>query len=127
VSPALDRAHNVTRKSVTVNRVPNGAGERIHTRIAGAVYGGGRRRILAATLYTKPRNARSSLHGRIQISLQRKSGGRWRALGVSQAGPLPGPVKLARRLRPGRYRAVFRFPGDRSCAAAVARRAFTVS
>jgi hypothetical protein len=124
---AVDRAHNVTTKSVTVNRVPDGAGERIRTRIAAAVYGSGRRRIAAGTLYTQPSSARSSLRGRINISLERKSGSRWRPVGQARAASVPGPVKVARKLKPGRYRAVFRFAGYKSFGPSVARRTFTVS
>jgi Glycosyl hydrolase catalytic core len=124
---AVDRAHNVSTRSVTVNHVPYGTGEPIRTRIAGAVYGGGRRRVVAGTLYTKPRAARSSVRGRIQISLERRTGGRWRPFGRAHDVAVPGPVTAARRFKPGRYRAVIRFPGDRSFLPASARRAFTVS
>ena len=123
---AVDRAHNVTTKTVTVNRVPYSQGERIRTRLAPAVYGSGRRRVLAATLYTKPRAARSSIRGQLQFSLQRRTGGRWRPLG-RVAGAVPGPITVARKFTPGRYRVVIRFPGYKSFVPAVARRSFTVS
>jgi hypothetical protein len=124
---ATDRARNVTTKSVTVNRVPYGHGERIRTRIARAVYGSGRRRVVAGTLYTKPRTARSSVRGDILISLQRKAGGRWRSYGRAHTGAVPGPITVARRFKPGRYRAVLRFAGYKSFAPTVARHSFTVS
>jgi hypothetical protein len=124
---AMDRARNITRRSVTVHRVPSGEGERIRTRIRPAVYGGGRKRVVAGALFTKPTAARSEVRGSIVITLERQAGRRWRAVGYARTGSASRPLSVSRRFRPGRYRAVIRFRGYKSFAPAIARRTFRVS
>jgi hypothetical protein len=124
---AVDRAHNASTRKITVNRVRYGDGEAIATRIAAAVYGSGRRRVVAGTLFTRPSAARSSLRGLVRIRLERRTGGRWRPFGRVHSGSASRPVTVARRFRPGRYRAVIRFGGFKSFAPAVKHRSFTVS
>jgi Big-like domain-containing protein/cellulase (glycosyl hydrolase family 5) len=117
-----DAAHNVATKSVTVNRVAWGAGEPIATRVSLKVYGGGKTRLVAAQLFTKPAAALPFARGRLLIAFERRAGPRWRKYAAASA------VKVQRRkkFKKGKYRVTVTFPGDRAFRPAVARKSFTV-
>jgi Glycosyl hydrolases family 39/Bacterial Ig domain len=111
---AVDKALNVSTSQVTVNRVGYGDGEDVRTRIAVGVYGTGKKRLVAGTLFTKPAVARSNVRGRLQISFERKAGKRWVPTGAAAAGSVRKAVKVNRKFKPGKYRAVLSFAGYKS-------------
>jgi hypothetical protein len=123
---AVDDALNVSEKAITVNRVPYGDGEAVPTRIALGLYGSGRSRIAAGTLFTRPAEAKPFLRGRLQIAFERKAGSRWRPFGAAAGGSVASALKRTRKFKPGRYRVVITFAGHKSFKPAVARRSFTV-
>jgi hypothetical protein len=123
---AMDRAHNVTTRAVTVTKVPYGLGEAIPTRIALHLYGGGPNRLAGVALYTSPHEARGLAQGSLSVRWERRSGGGWVPVGGADSGGLGSTLRSRRHLAPGRYRAVAEFTGFRSFRRAVARRAFTV-
>jgi hypothetical protein len=124
---AVDNAQNPSVSEVTVNRVPYGDGEDIRTRIAVGVYGRGRKRIIAGTLYTKPAVARSLVRGRLQVTFERKAGKRWVPMGTTSGGSVRKSVKVTRKFKPGKYRAVLSFPGYKSFRPSLVARPFKVS
>jgi hypothetical protein len=111
---AVDNAQNVSMSEVIANRVPYGDGEDVRTRIAVGVYGSGKSRIVAGTLFTKPALARDFVRGRIQISFERKAGKRWIPTGSAAGGSVKKAVKVTRKFKPGKYRAVLTFGGFKS-------------
>jgi Cellulase (glycosyl hydrolase family 5) len=123
---AVDNAQNVSMSEVTVNRVPYGDGEDVRTRISVGVYGRGKSRIIAGTLYTKPAVARSLVRGRLQVTFERKAGKRWVPMGTTAGGSVRKSVKVTRKFKPGKYRAVLSFPGYKSFRPALAARPFRV-
>ena len=123
---ARDAALNVTERSVTVNRVAYGDGEKIRTRISVGLYGKGKSRLAAAALYTLPGEAKRFLRGRMTIAFERKAGKRWRPFGGAARGSVSRSVKRRRKFKAGRYRVVMRFAGYKSFKPAVARRAFRI-
>jgi cellulase (glycosyl hydrolase family 5) len=123
---AVDAALNVTQKDVTVNRVPYGDGEPVRTRIAVGLYGTGKARIAAGTLFTRPAEAKPFLQGRMTIAFERKAGSRWRPFGGAAGGPVARAVQHRRKFKPGRYRVVVSFAGYKSFKPAVSRRSFAI-
>jgi hypothetical protein len=123
---AVDNAQNVSMSEVTVNRVHYGAGEDVATRIGMGVYGRSKTRTVVGRLYTKPAVARLSVRGRMQITFERKSGSRWVPMGRAAGGNVRKHVKLSRKFKPGRYRAVLHFPGYKSFRPSAAARAFRI-
>ena len=123
---AVDNAQNVSVSEVTANRVPYGDGEDVRTRIAVGVYGTGKARLIAGTLYTKPAVARSLVRGRLQITFERKAGKRWVPMGRTAGGPARKAVKIRRKFKPGKYRAVLSFPGYKSFRPTLVARPFRV-
>ena len=126
VVKAVDAALNVSTTEVTVNRVPYGEGEDVATRIAVGVYGSGKKRLVAGTLYTRPAVARSRVHGRMQITFERKAGRKWIPTGSASAGSARKSVKVRRKFKPGKYRAILSFSGYKSFRPAKVTRAFRV-
>ena len=123
---ARDAALNVTERSVTVNRVNYGEGEPVRTRISIGLYGKGKSRIAAATLFTRPGEAKPFLRGRMNIAFERKAGKRWRPFGRAAGGSVSRALQRQRKFKAGKYRVVMKFAGYKSFKPAVARRAFTV-
>jgi hypothetical protein len=123
---AVDNALNVSVSEVTANRVPYGDGEDVRTRIAVGVYGTGKARLIAGTLYTKPAVARSLVRGRLQVTFERKAGRRWVPMGRAAGGPARKAVKIRRKFKPGKYRAVLSFPGYKSFRPTLVARPFRV-
>ncbi len=126
VVKAVDAALNVSTSQVVVNRVPYGDGEQLHTRIAVGVYGTGKKRLVAGRLYTKPAVARGRVHGRMQITFERKAGSHWIPTGSASGGSVRKSVKVRRKFKPGKYRAILSFPGYKSFRAATVTRPFKV-
>jgi hypothetical protein len=123
---AVDRAHNVSTRSVTVTRVPYGQGESIPTRIALRVYGSGADRLAGGQLYTLPHAARALARGSLVVRFERMAGSAWAAAGSSTRAPVNGAVRARRHLAAGRYRVVAEYAGYHSFRRAVARRVFSV-
>jgi hypothetical protein len=123
---AVDKARNVSVSEVTVNRVPYGFGEDVRTRIAVGVYGSGKSRVVAGTLFTRPAEARPMLRGRLQITFERRAGSRWVPMGRAAGGNVRKAVKVRRKFRPGKYRAVLSFAGYNSFRPVEVRRPFKV-
>ena len=123
---AVDKALNVSVSEVTANRVPYGDGEDVRTRIAVGVYGTGKARLIAGTLYTKPAVARSLVRGRLQVTFERKAGKRWVPMGRSAGGSARKAVKIRRKFKPGKYRAVLSFAGYKSFRPTLVARPFRV-
>jgi hypothetical protein len=123
---AEDNAQNVSMSEVTANRVPYGDGEDVRTRIAVGVYGSGKKRIVAGTLFTKPAVARSLVRGRLQITFERKAGKRWIPTGAASGGSVSKAVKVTRKFKPGKYRAVLSFGGYKSFRPTLVVRPFKV-
>jgi Glycosyl hydrolase catalytic core len=111
---AVDTAQNVSVSEVVANRVGYGDGEDVRTRIAVGLYGTGKKRIIAGTLFTKPAVARSAVRGRLQIGFERKAGKRWVPMGRAAGGSVSRAVKVTRKFKPGKYRAVLVFGGYKS-------------
>jgi hypothetical protein len=122
----VDFGQNVTSRDVTVNRVAYGDGEPVRTRIAVGLYGKGKSRIAAGTLFTLPGEAKSFLRGRMTIAFERKAGRRWVPYGGAAAGSVSSALQRRRKFKPGRFRVVITFPGYKSFKPSVARRAFTI-
>jgi hypothetical protein len=123
---AVDNAQNVSVSEVTANRVPYGDGEDVRTRIAVGVYGTGKKRLVAGTLYTKPAVARSLVRGRLQVTFERKAGKRWVPMGTTSGGSARKSVKVRRKFKRGKYRAVLSFPGYKSFRPSLVTRPFKV-
>ncbi|MDQ4040990.1 MAG: cellulase family glycosylhydrolase [Actinomycetota bacterium] len=123
---AVDHGRNVSERTITVNRVPYGDGEPIRTRIGVGLYGSGKSRIAAGTLYTRPAEAKSFLRGRLKVSFERKAGRRWRPFGGAVSRNATKAVQRRRKFKPGTYRMVIQFAGYKSFKPAVARRTFRV-
>jgi hypothetical protein len=126
VVKAVDNAQNVSVSEVIVNRVPYGDGEDVRTRISVGVYGRGKKRIIAGTLFTKPALARSLVRGRLQITFERKAGRRWVPMGATAGGSVRKAVSVTRKFKPGKYRAVLNFGGYKSFRPAFVSRPFKV-
>ena len=123
---AVDNAQNVSMSEVIANRVPYGDGEDVRTRISVGVYGTGKKRIVAGTLYTKPAVARSLVRGRLQITFERKAGKRWMPMGTTAGGSARKAVKVTRKFKRGKYRAVLSFAGYKSFRPTLVARPFKV-
>jgi len=123
---AVDNAQNVSMSEVIANRVPYGDGEDVRTRIAVGVYGSGKKRIVAGTVFTKPAVARDLVRGRLQISFERKAGKRWVPMGRAAGGSVRKAVKVTRKFKPGKYRAVLTFAGYKSFRPATVVKPFKV-
>jgi cellulase (glycosyl hydrolase family 5) len=123
---AVDAALNVSEKAITVNRVPYGDGEPVRTRIAVGLYGSGKSRIAAGTLFTRPAEAKPFVRGHMTIAFERKAGTRWRPFGGAAGGPVARAVQRTRKFKPGRYRVIVSFAGHKSFKPAVSRRSFTI-
>ncbi|MDX6696706.1 MAG: polysaccharide biosynthesis protein PslG [Solirubrobacteraceae bacterium] len=123
---AVDDALNVTTRDVTVNRVAYGDGEPVRTRISVGLYGTGKSRIAAGTLFTRPGEAKPFLRGRMTIAFERKAGPRWVPYGGAAAGSVSSALQRRRKFKPGRYRVVITFAGYKSFRPATARRSFTI-